>query len=301
MRILHLSDTHLDRFGAPRAGGVNARESLRGLLNDLESVPDIDVIVVSGDIADDGSPDAYISVRDIVRDFALRRGASVFYSTGDHDERRAFARTLGSGHLRPDGRNQARAVFTSPAGERAAMSLVDGYRFITLDSLVPGMGYGLVSEAQLTWLRGVLATPTPRGTVLVLHHPPIALDVEVQQVLGLRNAGELADAIRGTDVGLILCGHFHLQLSGYLESVPVWVTPGVVGRVDLTAAPGTERAVRGASATLVQIGAHHGPLFHTLHARDARAGETVYELDREQVRTIVDRLGPADAWAAPGR
>ncbi|MDX2707802.1 metallophosphoesterase [Streptomyces sp. PA03-6a] len=299
MRILHLSDTHLDRFGAPRAGGVNARESLRGLLNDLEPVADIDVIVISGDIADDGSLDAYISVRDIVRDFALRRRAPVFYSTGNHDERRAFARALGSGHLRPEGGNHARAMLTSPAGERAAVSLVDGFRFITLDSLVPGMGYGLLGGAQLDWLREVLATPAPMGSVLVLHHPPIALDVEVQHALGLRNAAELADAIRGTDVRLILCGHFHLQLSGHLESVPVWVTPGVVGRVDLTAPPGTERAVRGASATLVQIGAHGGPLFHTLHARDPRAGETIYELDREQLRTIIDRLGP-NAWTAPG-
>ncbi|MGW3244434.1 metallophosphoesterase family protein [Streptomyces sp. NPDC001070] len=299
MRILHLSDTHLDRFGAPRAGGVNARESLRGLLNDLESVPDIDVIVISGDIADDGSLDAYISVRDIVRDFALRRRAPVFYSTGNHDERGAFARALGSGHLRPDGRNHARAVLSSPEGERAAVSVVDGYRFVTLDSLVPGMGYGLIGATQLGWLRDVLATPAPRGTVLVLHHPPIALDVEVQRALGLRNAGDLADAIRGTDVGLILCGHFHLQLSGYLETVPVWVTPGVVGRVDLTAPPGTERAVRGASATLIQLGAHHGPLFHTLHARDPRVGETVYELDQDQLRSVIAGLSP-DAWAAPG-
>ncbi|MFB7293412.1 metallophosphoesterase family protein [Actinacidiphila glaucinigra] len=299
MRILHLSDTHLDRFGSPKAGGVNARESLRGLLNDLEPVADIDVIVISGDIADDGSLDAYLSVRDIVRDFALRRQAPVFYSTGNHDERRAFARALGSGHLRPDGRNHARAMLTSPAGERAAVSMVDGYRFITLDSLVPGMGYGLLGGAQLAWLREVLATPAPMGSVLVLHHPPIALDVEVQHALGLRNPGDLADAIRGTDVRLILCGHFHLQLSGHLESVPVCVTSGVVGRVDLTAPPGTERAVRGASATLVQIGPHGGPLFHTLHARDPRAGETIYELDREQLRTIIDQLGPS-AWAAPG-
>lgn len=292
MRILHLSDIHLDRFGSPQAGGVNARESLRGLLNDLEPVADIDVIVISGDIADDGSLDAYLSVRDIVRDFALRRQAPVFYSTGSHDERRAFARALGSGHLRPDGRNHAQAMLTSPAGERAAVSLVGGYRFITLDSLVPGMGYGLLGGAQLAWLREVLSVPAPMGSVLVLHHPPIALDVEAQRALGLRNPDELADAIRGTDVRLILCGHFHLQLSGHLESVPVSVTPGVVGRVDLTAPTGTERAVRGASATLVEIGAHGGPLIHTLHARDPRAGETIYELDRQQVRTIVERLGP---------
>ncbi|MDQ0746992.1 3',5'-cyclic AMP phosphodiesterase CpdA [Streptomyces africanus] len=111
---------------------------------------------------------------------------------------------------------------------------------------MPGKGYGRLSRTQLDRLREVLRTPAPRGTVLVFHHPPITLDVEVQRALGQQNPAELAEVIRGSDVRLILCGHFHLQIFGFLETVPVWVTPGVVSRVDLTAAPGTERAVRSA-------------------------------------------------------
>jgi hypothetical protein len=63
----------------------------------------------------------------------------------------------------------------------------------------------------------------------------------------------------------------------------------VVSRGDLTAAPGTERVVRGASASLVELGGAAGPMFHTFHARDPRAHETVYELDEEQVRSFVER------------
>lgn len=90
---------------------------------------------------------------------------------------------------------------------------------------------------------------------------------------------------------MLLTGHFHLQLFGLLVSVPVWVTPGVVNRIDLTTAPGTERAVRGASASLVELGGATGPMFHTLHARDPRAHETVYELDEERTREIIARHG----------
>lgn len=64
----------------------------------------------------------------------------------------------------------------------------------------------------------------------------------------------------------------------------MWVTPGVFSRVDLTAAPGTERAEREASATLVQLNTAHSPSFHTLHARDPQAGETVYEIDEQPTR-----------------
>ncbi|MGW1026094.1 metallophosphoesterase family protein [Streptomyces sp. NPDC002577] len=283
MRILHLSDTHVNRTDAPNRHGVNATDSLRLMLAELRHQQGIDVIVVTGDVADDGAVEAYAAVRELMGEFARGIGAPVFYTTGNHDERTAFGKVLGSGHPEPD------VVLDSEASERAAVSTVGGYRFVTLDSLVPGKVHGHLSEAQLSWLRDVLRTPAEHGTVLAFHHPPVHLGTETQSVFGLRNPGELAAAIRGSDVQVILTGHFHLQLFGLLESVPVWVTPGVVNRVDLTAEPGTERAVRGASASLVVLGAPASPLFHTFHARDPRAHETVYALDAEQVRAFVER------------
>ncbi|KUN21183.1 metallophosphoesterase [Streptomyces antibioticus] len=287
MRILQLSDTHLERVDAVNRHGVNAHDSLRLLLDELRHLRGIDAVVVTGDLADDGSPEAYTAVRALVGGFArdVLGGVPVLYTTGNHDEREAFGKVLGSGHDEPQ------AVFASEAGERAAVSTVGGWRFVTLDSLVPGKVHGHLSAGQLDWLRGVLSTPAGHGTVLAFHHPPIALDNPLQQVFGLRNPADLADVLRGGDVRVVLTGHFHLQLFGLLESVPVWVTPGVVNRIDLTAAPGTERAVRGASASLVVLGGPSGPLFHTLHARDPRAHETVYELDADRVRSLVEQHG----------
>ncbi|MDO0913893.1 metallophosphoesterase [Streptomyces sp. DT2A-34] len=286
MRILHLSDTHIERTDAPDKNGVNATDSLRLMLTELRHQRDVDAVVVTGDIADDGAVEAYTAVRELVGDFARRLGAPVFYTTGNHDERDAFGKVLGSGHPEPE------LVLDSEASERAAVSTVGGWRLVTLDSLVPGKVYGELSRRQLDWLRGVLgqSQSSERGTVLAFHHPPISLAVSATQPhFGLRNPEELAEAIRGSDVRVVLTGHYHLQLFGLLESVPVWVTPGVVSRVDLTAAPGTERAVRGASASLVELGGATGPMFHTFHARDPRAHETVHEMDEEQVRAFVER------------
>ncbi|MBY8339938.1 metallophosphoesterase [Streptomyces spinosirectus] len=292
MRILHLSDTHVERTDAPNRHGVNPTESLRLMLDGLRHQRDVDAIVVTGDIANDGAVEAYATVRELLREFALPLDAPVFCTTGNHDEREAFGKVLGSGHLAADGSERAETVLRSAAGERAAVSTVAGWRFVTLDSLVPGKVHGWLSTEQLAWLRGVLATPAPRGTVLALHHPPISLDVGTQRVFGLRNPSALADAVRGTGVRVVLAGHFHLQLFGMLEAVPVWVTPGVVTRMDLTTRPGTERAVRGASASLIELGdGSTGPMFHTLHARDPRAHETVYEIDEEQTRALIQRFG----------
>ena len=60
---------------------------------------------------------------------------------------------------------------------------------------------------------------------------------------------ELAATIAGTDVIAVLCGHFHLQLTGRLEQAVVWATPGVVSRIYLTA-PAARPVVTRASACL---------------------------------------------------
>ncbi|WLW54107.1 metallophosphoesterase [Streptomyces sp. YU58] len=285
MRILHLSDTHLERTDTPNKYGVNATESLRLMLAELGHLRGVDAVVVTGDLADDGAVEAYAALRELIDDFARPLGAPVFYTTGNHDERTAFVKVLGSGHPEPE--------VVLDASERAAVSMVAGWRLVTLDSLVPGKVYGRLGATQLDWLKGVLSTPAEQGTVLAFHHPPISLDLSATQpVFGLVDPGELADTIRGSDVRVILTGHYHLQLFGTLESVPVWVTPGVVNRIDLTTRPGTERAVRGASASLVELGGPTSPMFHTLHARDPRAHETVYELDEERTRAMVEKHGP---------
>ena len=291
MRILHLSDTHLERTDSPNADGVNARQSLRQMLSDLESVQGIDVIVTSGDIADDKSKEAYHAARELIGDFARTRNVPMVYSVGNEDDRLAFIEVLGSGHLDAMGGDRADLVVPSSDHERAAVSSVDGYRFVTLDSLVRGKGYGRISDTQLEWLRDVLSEASPKGTIIVVHHPPIAVDIEVHRAFRLQNFGALADVLRGTDVHLMLCGHFHQQMFGYLESTAVWVTPGVVSRIDLTAAAGTQRAVRGASATVVDLGTPHSPLIHVLHARDPHAGETVYELNERELKDVISELG----------
>ncbi|MFJ8155302.1 metallophosphoesterase [Streptomyces sp. NPDC094468] len=289
MRILHLSDTHLNRTGTPGRRGVDATASLRLMLDELSGLSGFDVVVVTGDLADDGAAEAYTTLRTLVGRYARDRDIPVLCTTGNHDERAAFAEVLGSGHLDADGTDRAEQVFG--AGELAAVSTVGGWRFVTLDSLVPGKVYGRLGAPQLDWLREVLRTPAEHGTVLAFHHPPLALGLSVTQpAFGLRDPGDLAVAIRGADVRMILNGHYHLQLFGLLESVPVWVTPGVVNRIDLTVAPG-ERAVRGASASLVELGGPAGPLCHTFHARDPRAHETVYEIDEAQARAFVAQHG----------
>ena len=241
---------------------------------------------MSGDIADDGSIAGYSAAAERVGRFAQARGVAQVYCTGNHDDRAAFAQVLGSGHLDASGHDVGQLAV--PSGERAAVSDVSGLRIVTLDSLVPGQVHGLISDAQLAWLAGLLAHPAPAGTVVVFHHPPIAVgSIPWMTADGLHNAAELGDVLAGRDVRAVLCGHFHAQLVGSLAGVPVSVTPGVVTRLDLTAPPTVWRGVHGAGATVVDLGPG-GATFHTLQARDPQAGEPVYLIDTRTMADVAD-------------
>jgi 3',5'-cyclic AMP phosphodiesterase CpdA len=273
-RILHLSDTHVSRTG-PDEEGVDGLAALHQLLYDVRHVPSVDLVVVSGDIADDGSKEGCLAVRSAVGAFCAERGIPHIYSTGNHDRRAGFEAALGWGHLDPA---------NSPIGRRAevdgviaGVSSVDGLRVITLDSLVPGETHGVLGRDQLDWLAAELATPAPAGSIVVLHHPPISVDtIPYMQSVVLQDPDALGQVLAGTDVHVVLCGHLHHHLTGKLGEKPVSVTPGVITRIDLTAPPILVRAVLGAGATVVDLGGPFSPMFHTVHSRDARAGDEVY-------------------------
>ena len=59
----------------------------------------------------------------------------------------------------------------------------------------------------------------------------------------------------------------------------MWVTPGVITRVDPTAPPGIVRGVLGGGATVVDLGPQLPAVFTKFAARDPRAGEFVYRWD----------------------
>jgi 3',5'-cyclic AMP phosphodiesterase CpdA len=277
-RILHLSDTHVTATGLDE-DGVDALGALDHILRDCRHLPGLDLIVVTGDIADDGSAEGCALVRDRIGRFAADRRISCVYTTGNHDRRPGFTAALGSGHLDARGADTGQLLPGLDA-ERAAVSMVGGLRVITLDSLVPGSVHGVVSRAQLDALRRLLSSPAPAGTILALHHPPIHTSTAPWMTeMGLHNRDELAAAVEGRDVTAILCGHFHLQLTGQLGGTTVWATPGVVTRVDLTAPPCVFRAVSGAGATVIDLGGPFSPSFHVVHARDPQAGEEVYAVD----------------------
>lgn len=254
LRILHLSDSHLTDDGTAHQGVVDTVAAYRLTLDAFENAGPLDLVVLSGDASDDGSPASYRILSELTGDFAARHGAVSLYAMGNHDERAGFREVLANGH---PGLGQP-----SDEGPITGVSMVAGYRVVTLDSSVPGHTHGFLDASQLQWLRTQLATNSPMGSVVIVHHPPVPPVTRLHHGIELQNPDDLAKALENTDVVVILSGHYHHPMTDSLRTasglVPVVVTGGIVNSNDVLAAPGHERATAGSGGTLLTISADPG-------------------------------------------
>ena len=220
--IAHVSDTHLLEDGAPLGGVADTVLALEQTVSQLRRLGDaLDAIVVTGDVADLGEPDAYRIAREILEPLASSAGAELSWVMGNHDERGAFRRDL-----------LGEAPNDSPVNR---ITDVSGLRVIALDTTVPGYHHGLLDESTIAWLDAALADPAPLGTVLAMHHAPIATPLALMDVLELRGQDELAEVIGGRDVRLILGGHLHYATNGTFAGIPVSVAGAIAYTMDLSA------------------------------------------------------------------
>jgi Icc protein len=231
--LLHLSDTHLLADGGRLYDQVDSAAHLTELFAAVEaSAGRPDAIIISGDLADKGEPEAYARLRSIVEPAAARLGSRVIWVMGNHDDRAAFRTTL----LNEPGT-------TNPIDR---VEYVGGLRIVTLDTSVPGHHHGEVTEAQLGWLANELSVPEPDGTILVMHHPPVPSVLDLAVSVELRDQARLAAVLRGTDVRSILAGHLHYSSTATFAGIPVSVASATCYTQDLNVPVGGTRGRDGA-------------------------------------------------------
>jgi len=287
--ILHLSDTHFVAEG-PLYGSVESERNLRQLFDELEaSGGRPEAIVITGDLADKGDPLAYQQLKSILEPAAARLGAQVVWVMGNHDDRGAFrTELLDQGHLGAD-------QLAAPVDR---VYDVNGLRIISLDTSVPGHHYGEITSAQLDWLAEELSTPSPDGTILALHHPPIPSVLDLAVLVELRDQSGLAEVLHGSDVRSIIAGHLHYSSTATFAGIPVSVASATCYTQDLNVPVGGTRARNGAQAfNLVHV--YQDTVLHSVvplgvHAPVSyvSADETTAILRREGVR-----IAPAAAHA----
>lgn len=264
--LIQFSDVHI--YATPEETqypGVDSLANITAALAEVERAGQpVEALVFSGDLADAGDIRSYQQLRAVVEPAAERMGVRVIYAMGNHDERAAFR----AGLLSADPTVQ----------DYDHVAWIGGLRVIVLDSTVPGSHHGEITDAQYEWLEAQVATPAADGTVLVLHHPPIPLPIDLEGVT-LNEPERLAAALAGSDVRIVLTGHAHHSSAGSLAGIPVWVAGATAYRLDVLSP--NLRALPGSNYTRVDI------YPETAVATDIPVGgadEPIYEISPTQMQ-----------------
>ena len=256
MILVQLTDLHIRPVGmaAYRTAETNmlSERAMRAVAR-LKMRPD--ALVISGDLTDNGLPEEYQLLADLLRRYIK---IPVYLIPGNHDRREVLKTELS--HL--PGLTDA-AHFAHYA--------VDSHdvRLVMLDTVIPGSGAGELCAERLAWLDATLAAEPGKPTIVVMHHPPFATGIAHMDSIALRNQDEFASVIaRHHQVKRILCGHVHRPINAPVAHAIASICPSVAHQVEFTIGddPGAWNLEPAAFQLHASVGA--GIVSHTVYVED---------------------------------
>ena len=232
LRVGHLSDTHFLEPGALPEGtyAYDTSEAFDAVLDDLAHRGALDMVVVTGDIADHGRPEQY----EIAAAAFRRVPAPVHVCPGNHD----FDQPLRSHfeaaevHL-PRVTNHGPWTFVYVDSNAGGMIGGDDGALIDPPGEVRLHGNGCLGDFEADWLRSVVADHDGDHVFVWIHHPPHS-DVPLAADQAYADEwtaliGDLAD-VRGFGAG-----HTHVPSAYRFGDLPVFVAPSLKNNFDLDA------------------------------------------------------------------
>lgn len=199
MKIIQITDTHLVPSGQV-VNGVDPEAQLRVAVADIVARhADADLLVITGDLCNDGEPAAYALLRDILRPITC----PVRLLLGNHDRRGPFIDAFPDHPL--DANGYVQSTFDTPFG-----------RLLFLDSHEAGVIGGLYGADRLAWLDGSLCGAGDMPVTVFVHHPPIADGLAHFRNIGLHDDGAVQRRLAAYPAGIrhVVFGHIHVPLAG---------------------------------------------------------------------------------------
>ena len=175
---------------------IPASVANRALVQEINALPfPIDFVLHTGDtMTDPDTVEEYEAVTEIFRDLNV----PIYYMAGNHDNVPALRSLM--------------PTVTTTGDTFDYVISQNGARVICMDSASNGVDHaGGLSDAQIEWLRDLLAVDKAMPTVIAIHHPPISLGNDMLDFFGFAKAETLRDTIRqsGANVSVVLSGHIH--------------------------------------------------------------------------------------------
>lgn len=226
-KLLHITDTHVVAPPSRVSGILDTAGRLEAcvsaLVARLERLGEIDALLVTGDLSDDGSPESYALFRELVAPLGLQ----VLPVPGNHDAREPMREAFSDIGL-----------FAEKGPLDWSVDL-DGLRVVGLDTLVEGEGGGRLEEGTLAFLRDALKdVPQDHRIIVALHHPPFISGIRFMDGISLENRDAFADCLKASDRDIrVVCGHLHIQMTASVAGIPALSGPSPASVFDVDLRP----------------------------------------------------------------
>lgn len=222
--LVQLSDSHLFAEADASLLGMNTRDSLRAVIDlVLEQQPNIDLVLATGDLSQDGTLESYEAFRQL----SGRIDAPARWIPGNHDEPQVMLKAA------------VKSTLLDPVVD------IGNWRVTMLDSAVPGSVPGFLAEEQLILLANALSEAPERHHLVCLHHHPVSIGCVWMEPIGLRNPEALFAVLdRFPQVRAVLWGHVHQEVDRVREGVRLLASPSTCIQFE----PGSEDFAVGSQA-----------------------------------------------------
>lgn len=230
-RVAQLSDTHFLTPGRDPEGGhgYDTSAAFDAVLDDLGR-QDVDLIVVTGDIADHGDPDEY----EIASAAFARLSSPVFVCPGNHDLDQSFRNAFSDSGVHTERLSQhgpwSFVYSDSNAGRMTADDAGQLHDPPGDDRL---HGNGSLGPMESAWLRDAMIGEDADHVFVWIHHPPGA-NVGLTHDAAYTAEWEAVVADRPKVRGLG-AGHTHVPSTYQFAGRPVFVAPSFKNNFDLEA------------------------------------------------------------------
>ena len=218
MKFIQITDTHLTPKDA-MLHGLNPYDRLKACIDDIiGNHGDAELCVITGDLAHTGNPDAYVDLRTCLSGLPM----PVYLLAGNHDRRDEIQAVFPDNPVDPDGFIQFE--IDCSAG-----------KFLMLDTVEEGKGWGSYCKKRLAWLRDALDRSYDRNVYLFMHHPPFDVGIPSVDRLGLDADGaKMSEVLTGYDnIRHLFFGHVHRPIAGSWQGIPFTTLRGTNHQVPL--------------------------------------------------------------------
>lgn len=224
MLIAQLSDIHVRPQGQLYKGVTDSNRQFAAAiehLHALERRPDL--VVITGDLVDEGRDDEYRMVRELLAGLEL----PYRIMPGNHDDRGQFRATFSDHRYLPATGPLHYSVDDTPV------------RIVAFDACVPGAHHGAATAEDLDWLARTLAANRSKPTLLLMHHPPFASGIPYLDGCRYVDDAALAEVVAAApNVEAVLCGHVHRLMARRWAGTMVLACPSTTTEIALRLQPG---------------------------------------------------------------